>query len=167
MTSTPINRRSRPDLASAVPAGLRHAGFRGHDEPGEPDQPGALGGRRPRGHSSEKLMLRLKGRLVLVDKASIDWIDAVGNYVRFNVAGETYQVRATLNDVEQALPAGRFMRMHRSTIVNLDAVKEFVRVPYGDLVALLKNGKRLTVGRRYRTSLAAALDALAGFPGAR
>jgi DNA-binding LytR/AlgR family response regulator len=179
MPSTPIARGTRPDGAGGAPAVPPHAGAGGPgvhavrgspgrtDEIARPGNPAEPSDRWRRGDAGEKLMLRIKGRLVLVDKASIDWIDAVGNYVRFNVAGQTYQVRATLNQVEHALPAGRFMRMHRSTIVNLDAVKEFVRVPYGDLVALLKNGKRLTVGRRYRGSLAAAIETLPGLPAAR
>jgi two-component system LytT family response regulator len=169
MTSTAIPRPILPDGA-----GGGAGGSSAHGGPGEPAELGdrsTRGGRATAGRRGDtpgdRLMLRIKGRLVLVDKASIDWIDAVGNYVRFNVAGQTYQVRATLSDVEQALPAGLFMRMHRSTIVNLDAVKEFIRVPYGDLVALLKNGKRLTVGRRYRGSLAAALETLPGLPAAR
>jgi DNA-binding LytR/AlgR family response regulator len=170
MISTPFNRRIPPDGAGGLPAATPRAGAGVAGDAGVGDRTAAqavdvdplrLGG------APEKLMLRARGRLVLVDRASIDWIDAAGNYVKFNVAGQTYQVRATLNEVEHALPAGRFMRMHRSTIVNLDAVKEFIRLPYGDLVALLKSGRRLTVGRRYRSSIAAALDALPGFPAAR
>jgi two-component system LytT family response regulator len=170
MTSTLVTRRIPPDGTGGPPAAAPRASSGTAGAAGFGDPAGAQAGgvdHLRSGSAPEKMMLRAKGRLVLVDKASIDWIDAVGNYVRFNVAGQTYQVRATLSEVEHALPAGRFLRMHRSTIVNLDAVKEFVRVPYGDLVALLKSGRRLTVGRRYRSSIAAALDALPGVPAAR
>jgi DNA-binding LytR/AlgR family response regulator len=60
------------------------------------------------------------------------------------------------------LAPSRFLRVHRSTIVNIDAVAEFIRGRYGDLAAVLKGGKRLTVGRRYRRAIVAALQAIAG-----
>jgi two-component system LytT family response regulator len=110
----------------------------------------------------KKLMLKVRGRMILLDEAAIDWIDAAGNYVRFNVGDATYQVRGTLKDVEQLLAPARFLRVHRSTIVNIDAVAEFIRGRYGDLAAVLKGGKRLTVGRRYRRAIVAALQAIAG-----
>jgi two-component system LytT family response regulator len=110
----------------------------------------------------KKLMLKVKGRMVLLDEAAIDWVDAAGNYVRFNVGDVSYRVRGTLKDLERALPAARFLRVHRSTIVNIDAVTEFIRGRYGDLAAVLKSGKRLTVGRRYRRALVAALQAILG-----
>src|SRR5258708_2740115 len=69
-----------------------------------------------------RVMLRVKGRLILVDEAAVHWIDAAGNHVRFNLAAASVRVRATLSDVERSLPPGRFLRVHRSTIVNLDAV---------------------------------------------
>jgi two-component system LytT family response regulator len=105
-----------------------------------------------------RVMLRAKGRLILVDAAAVHWIDAAGNHVRFNLAAASYRVRATLSDVERSLPPGRFLRLHRSTIVNLDAVTEFVRGRYGDLVAVLRTGKRLSVGRRYRKALRATVS---------
>ena len=72
------------------------------------------------------------------------------------------RVTGTIKDVEQVLHPSRFLRVHRSTIVNIDAVAEFIRGRYGDLVAVLKSGKRLAVGRRYRRLLVAALQAIAG-----
>jgi two-component system, LytTR family, response regulator len=110
----------------------------------------------------KKLMLKVRGRMILLDEGAIEWIDAAGNYVRFNAGGAIHQVRGTIKDVEQALEPSRFLRVHRSTIVNIDAVAEFIRGRYGDLTAVLKSGKRLAVGRRYRRLLVAALQAIAG-----
>jgi two-component system LytT family response regulator len=104
-----------------------------------------------------KLVLRLKRRLVLLDEAEIDCIDGAANYVRINVGPTTHRVRSTLGEIERALPADRFLRLQRSTIVNLAAVRELVRGPYGDLAAVLANGRRLTVGRAYRRKVVAAL----------
>jgi len=101
------------------------------------------------------LILHVRGRVIVVDEASIDWIDGAGNYVRLHAGQERYRVRGTLKDLEDVLPA-RFVRSHRSTIVNVAAVQEFVRTPFGDLIAVLRTGDRLTVGRTYRRHVEAA-----------
>jgi len=104
------------------------------------------------------LILRVRGRVIVVDEASIDWIDGAGNYVRLHAGPERHRVRGTLKDLEAVLPP-RFVRSHRSTIVNLAAVHEFVRTPFGDLIAVLRTGDRLTVGRAYRRKDEAAFAA--------
>jgi DNA-binding LytR/AlgR family response regulator len=101
------------------------------------------------------LVLRVRGRVIVVDEAGIDWIDGAGNYVRLHIGRERHRVRGTLKDLEGVLPP-RFVRSHRSTILNLAAVHEFVRTPFGDLVALLRTGDRVTVGRTYRRQVEAA-----------
>jgi len=101
------------------------------------------------------LILRVRGRVIVIDEASIDWIDGAGNYVRLHAGPERHRVRGTLKDLEAVLPP-RFVRSHRSTIVNLAAVHEFVRTPFGDLIAVLRTGDRLTVGRAYRRTVEAA-----------
>jgi len=108
-----------------------------------------------RGRPAAILVLRVRGRIVVVDEASIDWIDGAGNYVRLHAGGERHRVRGTMKDLEGVLPP-RFVRSHRSTIVNLAAVHELVRTPFGDLVAVLRTGDRLTVGRTYRREVEAA-----------
>ncbi len=104
------------------------------------------------------LILRVRGRVIVLGEASIDWIDGAGNYVRLHAGQEKHRVRGTLKDLEAALPP-RFVRSHRSTIVNLAAVHEFVRTPFGDLIAVLRTGDRLTVGRAYRRKVEAAFAA--------
>ena len=101
------------------------------------------------------LILRVRGRVIVVDEASIDWIDGAGNYVRLHAGQERYRVRGTLKELEGVLPA-RFVRSHRSTIINVAAVHQFVRTPFGDLIAVLRTGDRLTVGRTYRRNVEAA-----------
>jgi two-component system LytT family response regulator len=100
-------------------------------------------------------ILRVRGRVIVVDEASIEWIDGAGNYVRFHVGMEQHRVRGTLKDLEGVLPP-QFVRSHRSTIINVAAVQEFVRTPFGDLIAVLRTGDRLTVGRTFRRSVEAA-----------
>ena len=108
-----------------------------------------------RGEPGPVLILRLRGRVIVVEEAGIDWIDGAGNYVRLHAGQERYRVRGTLKDLEDVLPP-RFVRSHRSTIVNLAAIHEFVRTPFGDLIAVLRTGDRLTVGRTYRRDVEAA-----------
>jgi two-component system LytT family response regulator len=101
------------------------------------------------------LILRVRGRVIIVDEAGIDWIDGAANYVRLHAGQERHRVRGTLKDLEGVLPP-RFLRSHRSTIVNLAAVQELARTPFGDLIAVLRTGDRLTVGRTYRRNVEAA-----------
>ncbi len=114
------------------------------------DEPGAAGW-------GSKLILRVRGRVIVVDEADLEWVDGAGNYVRFHVGAERHRVRLTLKEVERLLPARRFVRVHRSTVVNINAVREFLRTPYGDLIAVLRCGQRLGVGRLYRSHVEAAL----------
>lgn len=122
----------------------------------EVSEPLALGANGAKG---AKIILRTRGRVIVVDEGEIDWVDAAGNYVRVHVGPARHQVRGTLKDVEAVLTSSgdRFVRVHRSTIVNLHSVREFVRTPYGDLIALLRNGQRLAVGRVYRSRIEALL----------
>ncbi len=101
------------------------------------------------------LILQVRRRVVVVDESSIDWIDGAANYVRVHAGHERHLVRGTLKDLEGVLSA-RFARSHRSTIINVAAVQEFVRTPFGDLIAVLHTGDRLTVGRTYRRNIEAA-----------
>jgi DNA-binding LytR/AlgR family response regulator len=104
------------------------------------------------------LILQASGLVIVIDEASIDWIDGAGNYFRLHAGRERHRVRGTLKDLEGVL-SSRFVRSHRSTIINVAAVQEFVRTPFGDLVAVLRTGDRLTVGRTYRRNVEAAFAA--------
>jgi two-component system, LytTR family, response regulator len=117
---------------------------------GAPDA-GALGA---------KISLRVRGRrVIVVDESAIECVDGAGNYVRIHVGAIKHQVRGTLKEVEAVLAGAgeHFVRVHRSTIVNLRSVREFGRTPYGDLIAVLRGGQRLTVGRLYRGKVEALL----------
>jgi two-component system LytT family response regulator len=100
------------------------------------------------------VILRARGRVIVVDEASIGWIDGARNYVRFHAGKEKHRVRATLGSLEGIL-SPQFVRSHRSTIINVAAIHEFVRTPFGDLVVVLRTGDRLTVGRRFRRNVEA------------
>jgi two-component system, LytTR family, response regulator len=101
----------------------------------------------------ERLALRSAGRVVLVRSDDIDWIDAAGNYVRIHVAGKAHEVRESIGAIEGELDRRRFVRIHRSTIVNVDRIVELRLTPLGGYLALLENGKLLSVSRSYRDRL--------------
>ena len=98
----------------------------------------------------ERLLVEHDGRRVFVRAAEIDWIEAAKNYVRVHAGDRTYVLRSTLSALEERLDPERFRRIGRSTLLNLDCVKELQPWFHGDAICILKTGVRLTVSRTYR-----------------
>ncbi len=92
---------------------------------------------------------------LLADAGAVDWIKAAGNYVEVHAGGRTALHRLTMREVEAALDASRFRRIHRSVIVNLDAVQARVLLS-GAPAVRLRDGTMFKVGARYQTSFADA-----------
>jgi two-component system LytT family response regulator len=92
-------------------------------------------------------------RYVLVKPHDIDWIQAAANYVRLHVGGRVYQMRGTMNDLEARLDARQFARIHRSTIVNIDRIKDIAPEWHGDYDVTLTTGEVLKLSRTYRDRL--------------
>ena len=108
---------------------------------------GELGGRR---QEPQRLPIRKDGRIFLVKPEDIDWLEADGNHVRVHVGKESHLIRETLSNLESRLPDRIFMRIHRSTMVNIARIREIQPWFQGDYVLLLTDGTRLTSGRSYR-----------------
>jgi two-component system LytT family response regulator len=104
-----------------------------------------------------RLAVRNNGNVLFLAPEEIEWIEAAGNYVRLNAGGESHLLRETMSGVEAKLPRERFLRIHRSAIVNLEVVRELVPSPHGDFVGVLKSGKRLPLSRGCRDRLEEAL----------
>ena len=97
------------------------------------------------------LPVKTAGRILFLRVDDIDWIEAADNYVRLHTtAGETHLVRETLNTMQGRLDPGRFLRIHRSSIVNVARIRELRPWFHGDYVVLLTNGRELTLSRSYR-----------------
>ena len=109
-------------------------------------------GRSPAGHA-ERFMVRRDDRTLVVRASDIDWIDAAGNYVHLHVRKDEYKLRMTLRALGERLDPDRFVRIHKSTIVNIDRIKEIQPWFGGDYVAILTDGKQLRVSRTYAQSL--------------
>ena len=101
----------------------------------------------------DRLMVKSDGRVLLLKVDDIDWIEAADNYVNIRTGNESHMMRDTMNSLESRLPPEKFMRISRSTIVNLERIKELQPMFHGEYVVLLKNGAKLTLSRGYRDKL--------------
>jgi two-component system LytT family response regulator len=97
-----------------------------------------------------RLVVKSRGRIFFLRTDEIDWIEAAGNYVRVHAGKDAHLVRQTLGALEERLDHGRFARIHRSTIVNLDSVKELAPSFHGDYVVRLRDGTELVLSRSFR-----------------
>ena len=101
----------------------------------------------------DRIVIKANGRVVFLDLDTIDWVEAAANYVRFNVGKESYLFRETISRVAERLDPKHFLRIHRSTIVNIRKIKELIPVNSGEYVVVLKSGKELSCSRGHRTAL--------------
>ncbi|HWN19924.1 MAG TPA: LytTR family DNA-binding domain-containing protein [Gemmatimonadales bacterium] len=102
----------------------------------------------------DRVPIRTTQGVLLVPLDDIDWVEARGDYVRVHSTGRTDLVRETISGFERRLPASRFIRIHRSTIVNLDKVREIKLMANGEHVAVLQSGIRCRLSRSGRERLA-------------
>lgn len=105
----------------------------------------------------ERLAVKARGRVSLVRASEIEWIDAEGDYVRIHVGKAWHLLRETMKNLETQLDPERFVRIHRSTIVNLEKVKELQPFFRGEYVVVLQNGTTLKLSRGYRDHFQARL----------
>jgi len=109
--------------------------------------------KRPVPDADRRLIIKTKGRVVFLDLDEIDWVGASANYVRLNVGKESYLLRETITRTAERLDPRHFVRIHRSTIVNVRKIKELIPVNSGEYVVVLRSGKELSCSRGYRTGL--------------
>ena len=119
---------------------------------GEPSRP-AIGGEQARAGVLDRLAVRSGGRILLIPAAEVDWLGAEGNYVRVRTGPRSYLLRETLTALERRLDPARFARIHRSTIVNLERIRELQPLFHGEMAVVLVSGERLTLSRKCRRQL--------------
>lgn len=100
-----------------------------------------------------RLVIRGAGRITFLRVDEIDWIEAADNYVRVHVGKEVHLMRETLQSLENRLDPGKFLRIHRSHLVNLERIRELRPIFHGDYLVKLGNGTELTLSRNYREKL--------------
>jgi len=103
----------------------------------------------------ERVLVRFDGRAVSVKVAEVERFEAQGNYVRLYTPRGEFEVRETLSKFEAKLDPKHFQRIHRKTIVNLDAVKEVQTWFSGDHIMILRSGAKVRHSRYYRQALRA------------
>ena len=101
----------------------------------------------------ERLAVKSSGRVVFLKTADIDWIEAADNYVNLHIGNESHLHRETMSALAERLSPEKFLRISRSTIVNVDRIKELQPLFHGEYSVLLRNGTRLTLSRSYREKL--------------
>ena len=101
----------------------------------------------------ERFLVRKLGKEFLVAAADIEWLQASANYVNLHVRGRDYPLRTTMAALEPRLDPARFVRVHRSYMVNLDCLQEIEPLESGDARLLMRDGAQLPCSRRYRSAL--------------
>lgn len=101
----------------------------------------------------ERFLVRKLGKEFLVNAREIEWLQAAGNYVNLHVRGRDYPLRTTMAAIEDRLDPARFVRVHRSYVVNLDYLAEIEPLESGDARLKLRDGAQVPCSRRYRTLL--------------
>jgi two-component system LytT family response regulator len=108
---------------------------------------------KPEQQRLDRLVVKSGGRVFFLRTEEIDWIEAAGNYVRLHLGEESHLFRETMNGMESRLDGRRFVRIHRSRIVNTERIKELQPWFNGEYVVVLQNSTRLTLSRGYREKL--------------
>jgi two-component system LytT family response regulator len=101
----------------------------------------------------QRIAIRKNGRVIFVTIEEIDWIEAADNYVYLHCGGETHVLRETIREMEVRLDPARFVRVHRSAIVNIDRIKELQPWFRGDYRVILLDGTELTLTKNHREKL--------------
>jgi two-component system LytT family response regulator len=101
----------------------------------------------------ERIAVRYSGRILLIRVTDIDWIEADDYYVQLHVHGQSHLLRERMHHLEAQLDPHCFVRIHRSSIVNIERVKELQPFFHGEYHVLLQDGTRLRLSRTYRDRL--------------
>jgi two-component system LytT family response regulator len=108
--------------------------------------------RAERGYAA-RLVVRTGQKITFVATADVDWIEADGNYARLHAGKRDYLLRETMKNVEARLDPRRFLRIHRSAIVNLDRIASVEPYFHGEYIVTLTDGHRITASRTHSARL--------------
>lgn len=104
-------------------------------------------------HFSKRFVVRDKDKFVIVAAEDLDWIESAANYVELHSGKKLFLVRETMRTIESRLDPNQFVRIHRSTIVNISRIKEITREWTGDFEVMLLDGTKLRMSRSYQNRL--------------
>ena len=106
-------------------------------------------------------VVKSSGRVYFLKVDEIDWIEAEGNYVRLHVGANSHLLRETMKGMEASLDPERFIRIHRSTIVNTERIRELQPLFHGEYAVILQDGTRLVASRGPENRLRKMLETAA------
>jgi two-component system LytT family response regulator len=106
---------------------------------------------------SDRILVKSSGEIFFLKAEEIDWIEAEGDYMKFHVAGKAHLMRETMARLEARLDGKRFVRIHRSTIVNIDRLRKLSPSFAGEYAVVLHDGTKLKLSRGYHERIAALL----------
>jgi two-component system LytT family response regulator len=98
----------------------------------------------------DRLVIKSAGRVSFLKTDEIDWIEAADNYVKLHAGSESHLLRETLASIAARLDPEKFLRIHRSTVINVNRLKQLQPWFHGDYVAILEDGTKLNLSRTYR-----------------
>ncbi|MGZ8939376.1 MAG: LytR/AlgR family response regulator transcription factor, partial [Limisphaerales bacterium] len=98
----------------------------------------------------ERLTISSRGRILVIKTAEVDWVCSAGNYVEIHIGSTVHLMRASLGALRNKLPQNSFLRISRSSVVNLDRIKEIRPKTHGDYVVILQDGTLLNGSRNFR-----------------
>lgn len=100
-----------------------------------------------------KIMLKSAKGIFFINTDEIDWVEAAGNYVKLHVGKSGHLLRETMNNLEARLNPDKFLRIHRSSLVNIDRIKELQPLFNGDYIVILQDDTELNLSRSYHDRL--------------
>jgi two-component system LytT family response regulator len=109
---------------------------------------------------AQRLAVKDRGQVLFLNVADIDWVEAAGYYACLHVGAATHVMRRTLSELERDLGDEKFMRIHRSIIVNVDRIHGLGLQDGGEFEVLLKSGVRLQLSRRFKKRLQQRMQAI-------
>jgi two-component system LytT family response regulator len=112
-----------------------------------------LGKTKPEPAQLRRLVIRTGGRVVFLELDEVDWIEAAANYVKLHVGKDSYLLREGIGHISAKLDPDRFVRIHRSSIVNVSRIRELQPCDSGEYIAVLRDGKELSCSRGCRPQL--------------
>jgi two-component system LytT family response regulator len=101
----------------------------------------------------DRLVVKSGGSTRFVRVADIDWIEGAGVYANLHIGGKELLYRGALNELAERLDPVRFVRIHRSAIVNIESILRLEPISHGEFEVILKDGSRSRISRTYRTQL--------------
>ena len=106
----------------------------------------------------DRVVIKSGGRIYFLKTEEIDWVEAAGDYLSLHSGNQSHLIRETMGDFHAKLDAKKFLRIHRSTIVNIERIKNIQPLFKGEYVITLTAGTRLKSSRGYRRELQSLLD---------